>query len=43
MAGEASEPLLGEDEGEDVEANVEGMGAILLEHDGEGPSMGQRS
>ncbi len=43
MAGGAGEPLLGEDEEEDVEANPKGKGLIRLEDDADDPSMGQRS
>lgn len=43
MAGGAGEPLLGEDEEEDVEANPKGKGVIRLEDDAEDLSMGQRS
>ena len=40
MADEASEPLLGENEEEDMEANPKGKGAIRLEDDEQGPSRG---
>lgn len=43
MADEAEEPLLGENEEENVEADPKGKGPIRLEDDGEGSTMGQHS
>ena len=40
VADDASEPLLGENEEEDMEANPKGKGAIRLEDDEQGPSTG---
>lgn len=43
VADEASKPLLGGDEEEDVEASPKGKGVIRLEGNEEGPLMGPRS